>query len=306
MNQPQLYSLTSAELKVVISDFGARLISAQYQGKELIYGPKSPDKIFADDCYCGAICGRVANRIAGGQFQMPDGRSYQLPINNGNNHLHGGLSGYSDKIWQLIKQSESEITLSYSSPDGEENYPGAIEIVATYRLIGNRLSLCMQASSDTDSIINLTNHVYWNLSGESDICQHILEVAADRFTPINDNIPTGEILPVADSPFDLRSPVILGDRIGQDKTLPLGYDDNYCLPSIQQPQVKLRISGCQLSLWTDAPGLQVYTGYYLPDCFGGVALEAQSYPDSPNQPLFPSILIEAGKAYERNIVWEIQ
>lgn len=298
------YTLKSDCLEVQISSLGARLISVLHQGFELLYGPKSEAGILADQCYCGAICGRVANRIALGQCQIGE-QSYQLPQNNGVNHLHGGVSGFSDKEWALVEQAEDRLILAYTSPDGEEGYPGEMRIQASYQLQGNKLALEMQAICTKDSIINLTNHAYWNLSGEADISQHKLQVAAEQFTPMVDNIPTGEIANLAGSAFDLQEATRLGDCIGDGKPQPLGYDDNYCLSPKSAVCATLQAAGRQLSIKTDAPALQVYTGYYLPNSFGGVALEAQSYPDSPNNPHFPSILLKAGEQYQRNISWMI-
>ncbi len=298
------YTLKSDCVEVQISNLGARLISVLHQGFELLYGPKNEADLLADQCYCGAICGRVANRIAKGQCTIGD-TCYQLPINNGENHLHGGKSGFSDKLWTLVEHSENQLTLSYTSPDGEEGYPGELQVQARYSLQGNKLTLVMIAQCDQDSIINLTNHAYWNLSGEPTIEQHLLQVNAPKFTPMVDNIPTGEIASVDGSAHNLLAATCLGNQIGEGKPLPLGYDDNYCLDAAAPHAATLQAAGRCLHIQTDAPALQVYSGYYLPDCFGGIALEAQSYPDSPNNPHFPSIQIKAGEAYQRSISWLI-
>ncbi len=300
-----LYTLSSDCLEVQICNLGARLISVSHQGFELLYGPKTETQILRDECYCGAICGRVANRIAKGSCVIA-GKSYQLPINNGENHLHGGISGFSDKEWSLIEQSENHITLCYTSLDGEEGYPGTLTVEASYSITGNKITLSMKASCDQDTIINLTNHAYWNLSGEPTIQNHQLQVAAEQFTPMVDNIPTGEIMDVNSSIFDLRQATLLIDCIGEGKPLPLGFDDNYCLTASAPASAILQADGRQLSIQTNAVGLQVYTGYYLPDSFGGIALEAQNYPDSPNNPNFPSIELKAGEIYQRTISWQIQ
>lgn len=296
------YTISSDCLEVQISNLGARLISVLHQGFELLYGPKTEAKILADQCYCGAICGRVANRIAKGQCRIA-GQDYQLPCNNGANHLHGGISGFSDKEWTLVEQTTHRVTLSYCSPDGEEGYPGELSVQACYELKGDTLNLHLTASCTQESLINLTNHAYWNLSGEASIAAHKLQVAAEQFTPMVENIPTGEIAPLAGSAHDLQQPTLLGERLGEGKPLPLGFDDNYCLNT--PTCATLQAAGRSLSISTDAPGLQVYTGYYLPDCFGGIALEAQSYPDSPNHPNFPSIAIKSGEIHQRSISWQI-
>lgn len=298
-----LYTLRSEALEVQISDLGARLITVLHQGLDLIYGPKTKEAIEADQCYCGAICGRVANRIAGGKCRIA-GTDYQLPLNNGGNHLHGGISGFSDKIWEVEKLSETSITLSYTSPDGEEGYPGRLKVSATYSLEGAKLNLELRAQSDQDSLVNLTNHAYWNLDGQGDITQHKVQIVAESYTPMQENIPTGEIASVEASCFDLREGRVLGELIGEGKELALGFDDNYCLGGNGYAAL-LQSNGHQLRIETDAPGMQVYTGYYLPDIFGGIALEAQGYPDAVNHSNFPSIELKAGKIAQRHISWEI-
>ncbi len=298
------YTLKSDCLEVQISNLGARLVSVLHQGFELLYGPKTEAELLTDQCYCGAICGRVANRIAQGKCVIGE-TPIQLPINNGENHLHGGHSGFSDKEWIVVEQSESQVILSYTSPHGEEGYPGELQVVACYTIEGNKLSLSMTAQCNQDSIVNLTNHAYWNLSAEPTIENHQLQVAAKQFTPMVDNIPTGKIANIDNTPFNLQEATLLGLQIGKGKPLPIGYDDNYCLDEQAAYCATLQAAGRRLRIQTDAPALQVYTGYYLPDSFGGVALEAQSYPDSPNNPHFPSIQLQAGEQYQRSISWLI-
>lgn len=304
-NQILFFTLQSAALELRISNFGARLISVKHRGDELLYGPKSLDELIADQCYCGAICGRVANRIAGGHFEL-NGESYQLPINNSSNHLHGGISGFSDKIWEVIQHDEKKLILQYNSPDGEEGYPGNMLVKATYSLDGSSISLKMDAECDAASLLNLTNHAYWNLSDEPTIMQHSLQINTGKYTPIIDNIPTGSIESVENSPFDLQKPKILGDCIGANSPLPLGYDDNFCIQSAELPFAILKSQKHELRISSDAPAVQVYSGYYLPLHFGGIAIEAQGYPDAPHHPQFPSIQIEANKSYTRRITWEIR
>ena len=301
-----IITLTSPALCVQISSLGARLLSVVHQGCECLYGPKTLAEVAADECYCGAICGRVANRIAGGQFML-DGQSYDLAVNNGPNHLHGGLSGFSDKNWAIAQQSDTCVELHYTSPAGEEAYPGCVQVTARYELCGARLSLRLAASTDAPTLLNLTNHAYWNLAGTGSIEEQELQIMASAYTPMVDNIPTGAILPVSSTPFDLRQSTSLGARIGAGQPLPLGYDDNYVLPTTPGLKEVARLTGADRSLVfsTDAPGLQVYTGYYLPLPFGGVALEAQNFPDSPHHAHFPSIELRPGQNYQRELVWEI-
>lgn len=300
-----IYTLSTPELVVRISDYGARILSFEYQGTDCIYGPRTPDEVLADTCYCGSICGRVANRIAGGQFVL-DGATYQLAVNNGPNHLHGGLKGFSDMLWTVEEATERRLVLSLISPDGQENYPGTVSVRATYEVEGRRLSLRMEAGTDAPTLLNLTNHAYWNLSGTGTIDQHCLQVNASAYTPMVANIPTGHIAPVEGTLYDLRRPASLGERNAAG-AIEGGYDDNYVLPAFGGVKLAAVLTNGRrtLRVLTDAPGLQVYTGDYLPLKRGGVALEAQNYPDSPHHPHFPSIVLRPGETYSRSIIWEI-
>lgn len=301
----EIYTLTTPELTVRITNFGARVLSYEYQGTDCLYGPKTLEDLPADTCYCGSICGRVANRIAGGSFEL-DGVSYQLAVNNGPNHLHGGLKGFSDMPWVVEEATETRLVLSLISPDGQENYPGTVTVRATYSVEGRRLTLLMEATTDAPTLLNLTNHAYWNLTGTGTIDSHCLQVCATSYTPMVANIPTGNIVTVEGSLYDLRRPACLGER-NAPETIAGGYDDNYVLGT--EPGVKLAAvltNGRRtLRVLTDAPGLQVYTGDYLPLKRGGVALEAQNFPDSPHHSHFPSIVLRPGETYSRTIAWEI-
>ena len=300
-----IYTLTTPELTVRISNYGARILSCVYQETECLYGPRTVEDIAADTCYCGSICGRVANRIAGGSFEL-GGKTYELAVNNGPNHLHGGLKGFSDMPWTVEESSDTRLVLSLISPDGQENYPGTVTVRATYTVEGRRLSLQMEAGTDALTLLNLTNHAYWNLSGSGTVDTHCLQVNASAYTPMVANIPTGSIAPVEGSLYDLRRPACLGERNAPD-AIAGGYDDNYVLATT--PGVKLAAvltNGRRtLRVLTDAPGLQVYTGDYLPLPRGGVALEAQNFPDSPHHPHFPSIELRPGELYSRTIAWEL-
>lgn len=301
----QICTLTTPELVVRITNFGARILSFEYQGTDCLYGPKSLEDLPADTCYCGSICGRVANRIAGGEFEL-DGVRYQLAVNNGPNHLHGGLTGFSDMPWTVEEVTDSRLVLSLISPDGQENYPGTVTVRATYTVEGRRLNLLMEATTDAPTLLNLTNHAYWNLTGSDTVDTHCLQVCASAYTPMVANIPTGNIVSVEGSLYDLRRPACLGER-NAPEAIAGGYDDNYVLSS--EPGVRLAAvltNGRRtLRVLTDAPGLQVYTGDYLPLKRGGVALEAQNFPDSPHQSHFPSIVLRPGETYSRTIAWEI-
>ncbi len=298
-------TLSSPELSVEVTNFGARLVRFVYQGTDCLYGPKTAAELLADTCYCGSICGRVANRIAGGHFEL-DGISHELAVNNGPNHLHGGLSGFSDKLWTVEAADETHAVLSLISPDGEENYPGEVCVRAVYTVEGRALKLELTGMTDAPTLLNLTNHAYWNLSGQGIVDNHLLQVKASAYTPMVANIPTGSIVPVAGTLYDLNAPAQLGQRNAAE-AIAGGYDDNYVLPTETgiKPAALLTNGRRTLRLSTDAPGLQVYTGDYLPLPRGGVALEAQNFPDSPHQPHFPSIILRPGQTYARTIVWEI-
>ncbi len=297
------FDLSSEKLSVRITNYGARLLSVVHGGVECLYGPRTAEELLADTCYCGAICGRVANRIAGGSFEL-GGKRYPLATNNGPNCLHGGNLGFDSRIWDVEEATQNKLVLNLVSPDGEEGFPGTVTVRATYTLDDERLCLTMEAETDAHTLLNLTNHAYWNLCGEGTVDNHELSVRASAYTPMEANIPTGRVEPVAGTLYDLNSPASLGER---HALIPAGYDDNYALPTalILEEVAVLTAGGRRLSLMTDAPGLQVYTGDYLPLPRGGVALEAQSFPDSPHHPHFPTIELYPGELYCRSILWTL-
>ena len=300
-----LHKLATPELEVEITNYGARVLKYVYAETDCLYGPKDAAQLLADTCYCGSICGRVANRIAGGKFTL-DGREYTLAANNGPNHLHGGNVGFSDRLWNVEEATDTRLVLTLESPDGEEGYPGTVRVRAAYTVEGRSLRLDLEAATDAPTLLNLTNHAYWNLGGTGTVNAHCLKVRAQEYTPMVANIPTGEVAPVAGTPYDLNTPACLGER-NAPGAVEGGYDDNYVLPpGGGVREAALLTNGRRtLRLLTDAPGLQVYTGDYLPLPRGGVALEAQNYPDSPHHAHFPSIGLRPGETYRRTIIWEI-
>ncbi len=302
----EVFSLSSSALQVRITNYGARLLSVVYGDTDVVHGPKTADELEADTCYCGSICGRVANRIAGGEFEL-DGKQFVLAVNNGPNHLHGGLCGFSDRVWRVEVADETQLVLSLVSVAGEEGYPGTVRVLATYSLKGDTLSLKMEAETDSRTPLNLTNHVYWNLTGSGTVDAHTLQVFASAYTPMVANIPTGSIVPVAGTLYDLRTPACLGQRNAAE-AIAGGYDDNYVLPAYPgvKPAAVLSDGTLELVVATDAPGMQVYTGDYLPLKRGGIALEAQNYPDSLHHPHFPSVVLNPGEAYCRTICWQLR
>lgn len=275
--------------------------------------------------YFGVTVGRYANRIAKSVFTL-DGKTYALAANDGANTLHGGKRGFDKVLWTVSKVSsgsEASVTLSYVSPDGEEGYPGQLTASVTYALNDkNELTIRYSATTDKPTIVNLTNHAYFNLGGASsgrDILGHRLTLAAARYTPVDAGlIPTGELRPVAGTPFDFRAPRPIGERLhdGAEAQLVLGrgYDHNFALDGGVSPEPKLAarvedpMSGRVLEILTTEPGVQFYSGNFLDGRVvgkggyvyrqsGGLALEPQHFPDSPNQPAFPSTRLDPGQTY---------
>ncbi len=269
--------------------------------------------------YFGAIVGRYGNRIARGEFAL-DGRTCHLPINDPPNSLHGGKVGFNQQVWtaEAIEGDGSVgVRLTYVSPDGDQGYPGALTVVVSYTLDDrNELGVGYAISSDAPTVANVTNHTYFNLKGEGrgTILDHEIRIDADRYTPTDATlIPTGELAPVRGTPMDFRRAAVIGGRI-DEKFPPLvtagGYDHNYVLDGTgfrRIAEVSEPASGRVLEVFTDQPGVQFYSGNFLRDepgraghtyvRRGGFCLETQHFPDSPNQPGFPSTVIEPGKTF---------
>jgi aldose 1-epimerase len=278
--------------------------------------------------YIGSTVGRVANRIAGGRFAL-DGRVYRVPINNGPNSLHGGAEGFDKRNWELVHNDAATAILRLVSPDGDQGYPGALTVTATYAIRGeNELSVEYLATTDRTTIVNLSNHAYWNLAGEGapqGAMQHLLTIPADRYLPTDATaIPTGELRPVAFTPFDFRQPRRIADHLrdAADEQLRFGrgYDHHWVVAGevSNEPRLLARAedpgSGRVMEVFSNQPGVQFYSGNFLDSTVSGkagrlyrmgdaIVLEPQMPPDTPNRPGFGSLLLEPGETYRNVIVW---
>lgn len=283
------------------------------------YEQKSP--------YFGCLIGRYGNRIAGGRFTL-NGVTYQLATNDGPNHLHGGIKGFDKRVWKVeraeVTPQGPQLVLSYLSPDGEEGYPGNLHVTATYTLTkDNGLRLDYRATTDKDTIVNLTQHSYFNLAGHGDILGHVVYLNADRFTPVDATlIPTGELRPVEGTPFDFRKPTAIGARIQQDDEqlrYGRGYDHNWVINKkpgelALHARVVEPTTGRVLEVLSTEPGLQFYSGNFLDGTLkgkygqvyahrSGFCMEPQHFPDSPNKPNFPSVVLKPGQEYRNTIIY---
>ncbi len=290
------------------------------QVADIVLGYETLPEYLKRSPYFGAIVGRVANRIGKGQFTL-DGHTYKLAINNGPNHLHGGIRGFDKVVWKAEPATRDDgvsLRLTYTSPDGEEGYPGTLKVMVVYTLNEkNELRIDYEATTDEATPVNLTNHTYWNLAGEGEILDHVVTMAADSYTPVDDGlIPTGEIKPVKGTPMDFTSAAAIGSRINELTGKPRGYDHNYVLNSggkglafavrVHDPK-----SGRSLELWTDQPGVQFYTGNFLDGSIKGkggksygqhaaFCLETQQFPDFMNHPNFPQSTLRPGQTYHQS------
>ena len=317
------YTLVNKEgMSVSILNYGGIITSVKVKNKEgnfenIVLGYDSLENYVDNDPYFGAIIGRVGNRIANGSFTL-NGETYNLEVNNGPNHLHGGLKGFDKVVWDVKIQEEQEkvlLHLFYMSAHMEEGYPGNLNTHVTYILDNyNQLSVRYKAQTDRTTIVNLTQHSYFNLSGDfnSTILDHQLQIDADAITTLNQSmIPTGSYTDLTDTPLDFRVLKSIGKDINSsDQQIEIagGYDHNYVIntPSLDSPFAKVihSNSGRVMEVFTDQPGVQLYTGNFLEaindNYMGkrtGFCLETQHFPDSPNQSNFPSVVLEPGMVY---------
>ena len=328
--QMTLYTMTNkAGASVSVLDFGAHIVSIQMPDRagrlaDVCLGYDTLEEYDQKPSYLGATVGRYGNRIGKSRFTL-NGQEYTLFPNNGRNSLHGGREGFDKKWWRgqvLEAENEDAVIFTYVAHDGEEGYPGKMHVQVTFALDDEcRLSIRYLAQSDKDTVINLTNHAYFNLNGRGNILAHTLQVYADCVTDVDEElIPTGEFLPVDGTPLDLRAPARIGSGVDRRAECRLidgvdGYDVNYVLQGEGLKKAAVlhsEESGRTMSVFTTEPGIQVYTGqglntdghqgaHYGP--YAGVALETQHFPDSPNHPSFPTTTLKAGDTYQSTTVY---
>lgn len=332
--QVDLYALVGeGGAGMLVTNYGARIVAlcvpdANGNPVDVVLGYNNLDDYKAmREAYLGAAIGRFGNRIGGGKFSL-EGVEYQLIQNDGQNSLHGGPSGYHDKVWDVTVVDQNKILFTYSSPDGDQNYPGNLEVSMTYELTAeNGLRIEYTATTDQATICNLTHHSYFNLSGEgaATINDHVLTIKSDSITPVDNTlIPTGEMMAVAETPFDFSVPTVIGDRIDAEHeqlSFGNGYDHNWVISRESLSEVEWvasvysPVTNIQMDILTDQPGLQFYGGNFLTGKEVGKAgkaypyrsafcLETQRYPDSPNKAHFPSTTLLPGDTYKHVCVYQ--
>lgn len=318
-------------LEVKISNYGGIVVSVMTPDRngefgDIVLGFDTLEEYVQQNPYFGCIVGRCANRIAQGKFRL-NGVAYKLARNNGQNHLHGGIRGFDKVVWTaeaVTGEGEVGLKLTYLSRDGEEGYPGNLSVEVIYTSTHqNELKIDYAATTDQVTIVNLSNHSYFNLAEAGDVLGHEIMINADRFTPVDETlIPTGELRAVKGTPMDFTQPTLIGARINQpDEQLQLagGYDHNWVLNNpegslILAARVKEPTSGRVMEVYTTQPGVQFYTGNFLDELVGkggrvyrkrsGFCLETQHFPDSPNQPGFPSVVLRPGERYAHTTVFK--
>ena len=313
---------------VELCNIGAGIVSICVPDKDgmlgdVVAGYRKPESYFGDGPYLGKCPGRFANRIDKGHFTL-DGVEYNVPVNCGPNHLHGGPEGFSNKVWESRK-SRGGVEFMYFSEDGEMGYPGNMKVVARYEWSEqNELRLTFTAKTDKRTVINLTNHAYFNLNGKGSVLRHYLRLNCSEYLPTDPTlIPLGESEPVAGTPMDFLNEKTLGRDIRKDfpaLNYGNGYDACWCIDGYMPGQIQeaaelySKVSGRVMKVYTTQPGVQVYTGNYLEGCPVGkkgriyrnndaVAIECQHYPDSPNKPEYPSTILDPGKVYKEAIIY---
>jgi len=326
----QLYVLKNSKgTEAAITNYGGRLVSLLVPDKsgkliDVIAGPPDIDG-FKDAAgnYYGALIGRYGNRIGKAKFTL-EGKEYELPANNGPNTLHGGKNGFDVRVWDARQVNDHTLELTYLSKDGEEGFPGNLTVSVSYTLTeDNAIEIRYQAKTDETTVVNLTSHAYYNLNGGGSILEHMLQLDADNFTPVDSTlIPTGQLTAVQNTPFDFRKATAIGSRIGEGEPQLLngkGYDHNFVLNkhTLQTPIATVTgdKSGIIMQIFTEEPGIQFYSGNFMKGDFdfkGGkkdefrsaLALETQHYPDSPNKPAFPTTVLKPGDTYKTTTIYK--
>ena len=330
-----IYTLTNANgVEAQITNYGGIVVSLKVSDRNgklenVVLGYDNLDGYLKETPYFGAIIGRYGNRIAKGKFSLND-VEYTLAQNNGENHLHGGIKGFDKVVWKAKPRKQEDgvsLELTYLSKDGEEGYPGNLSVTVIYTLTNNNeLIIDYSATTDKETVVNLTNHSYFNLAnaGLGDILGHEMMINADRFTPIDNGlIPTGELRSVKDTPMDFTQPTAIGDRIEQEDEqliFGLGYDHNWVLNNSDDSlalaaRVYEPTSGRVLEVYTMEPGIQFYSGNFLDGSITGktntvyqkrhgFCLETQHFPDSPNKPNFPSTVLKPGEKYSTTTIYK--
>lgn len=313
-----------------VSELGATVLQlhmtdARGHRRNVVLGHATVREYLASTAYFGSTVGRYANRIAGGRFAL-DGREVAIPANAGRNALHGGPEGFDHRLWTTTNIDGSSVTMELDSPDGDQGFPGAVHVAVTYEVAGGEVHIRYAATTDRPTVVNLTNHSYFNLEGEDagSVDGHLLSVEADHFTPVGaDLIPTGEQAPVEGTPFDWREPAPVGPRIRQphDQIVRArGVDHNFVVRGAgfrRAATLAAPATGLLLTVLSDQPGIQVYTGNFLDGSVvgttghlyrqgAGIALETQHFPDSPNQPSFPSVVLRPGEELRSTTLWRFE
>ncbi len=318
-NEPEIFTLESSSgIEATITNYGARLISLKINGTDIVLGHDSLPAYLAGDDNFGAVIGRYANRIADGTFTIGDS-VFHVERNLPPHHLHGGDNGFHNRLWTPEVINDSTLRLTFLSPDGDAGFPGNLNVAVTYSLSADTLSIGYTATTDTPTVLNLTNHSYFNLSGnpEHNVLNHVLWIGASTYTPTDSTmIPTGAIEPVAGTPLDFTTPKPIGQEINSEHQQMIyanGFDHNLILDAcgdLSQPAAILYSpeSGISMTIYTDQPALQLYTTNSMKKGMTGkhgipyhihsaVCLEPQHYPDSPNRPEFPSTRLDPGKTF---------
>jgi aldose 1-epimerase len=326
----RIYTLTNKSgVEASITNYGGRVVSLKVPDKknamgDVVLGFDSLEGYLNENPYFGALIGRYANRIGHAQFTL-DRVLYKVPKNDGDNSLHGGTRGFDKVVWTPRELPDGGLELTYLSKDGEEGYPGNCTVTVVYHLTDlNELKIDYAATTDKDTVVNLTNHSYFNLAGKGDILGHKLMLVAERFTPVDSGlIPTGVLESVAGTPFDFRKSMVIGARIDQNNEqlkLGKGYDHNWVLAKkagelALAARVEDPASGRVMEVWTTQPGIQFYTGNFLDGTIKGkggrvyarrsaLCLETQHFPDSPNKPKFPTTVLKPGAGFKSTTVYK--